>query len=119
MNDILLRQQINDIFLSPIRLNELETLIQNSVRKVLNERQKQSSKELHDLIGIKEMSQFLGISIAGIYGKVHDRTIPFIKRTGVKKLYFSREAILKWLNEGKQDTRSEIKEQAKKSLEKK
>ncbi len=34
---------MNDILLSPIRLNELETLIQNSVRKVLAESPKAKS----------------------------------------------------------------------------
>jgi hypothetical protein len=41
-----------------------------------------------------------------IYGKIHRREIPFCKQHG--RLYFVKEDIDKWLNEGRKKTKYEI-----------
>ena len=100
--------------------HDFRTIITDCVNSCLRHYSPQQVKsESSDLLDIKGASQYLGISADGLYGKIHDRTIPFIKRKGVKKIYFSREALLKWLNEGKQATRVEIKDQVKISLQQK
>jgi len=95
-----------------VRLSNIEHLL-----LALKHAPKQQA-ELPDIIGIKEASILLGLTVDTIYGKVHDRTIPFIKQKQTKKLYFSRKKLRTWLEEGEQPTISEIKEQAKKSLQK-
>lgn len=75
-------------------------------------------KEEPDIIGIKQTSLLLGYSVQTIYKKVYLREIPFIKKDGVKPLFFSRKRLLEWVKEGEQPTKEEIKKQATKSLEK-
>ncbi|MBI4931842.1 MAG: helix-turn-helix domain-containing protein [Bacteroidetes bacterium] len=97
------------------RLNRIENLLLD-----LKHSPKETSNHHDpDLLDIKGASHLLGISIDGIYGKIHDKTIPHIKRKGVKKIYFSRAALLSWLNEGEQKTRKQIKEEAKEAQIKK
>lgn len=76
---------------------ELSNLIENSFRKVLQETSPAPQVETNKLIGIDEVCALTHLSRQTIYCRVHQRSIPFIKRPGNKKLLFSREAILKWL----------------------
>jgi len=109
-------------------LTELRMFLASLLRPIINEAIKeqlrtaqntqQAPQELPELLDIKGASQLLGLSIGSVYQKIFKRTIPHIKRKGVKKIYFSRTALLSWLNEGEQPTQLEIRTQAKKSLEK-
>ncbi|MDO9187586.1 MAG: helix-turn-helix domain-containing protein [Bacteroidia bacterium] len=78
---------------------ELSEIVQASVRKVLSE-QTQSQPELQDLIPIDEAMKITNLARQTIYGLVYNRKIPFIKRTGSRKLCFSRKALLAWIQEG-------------------
>ena len=104
------------IFLASLLRPIINEAIQEQLYKQQN--QQHSPQELPDLLDIKGAGELLGMTIDGIYGRVHDKTIPVIKKEGVKKLYFSRKALLEWLNEGNQQTNVEIRKQVKKSLEK-
>lgn len=72
-----------------------------------------------DLIGIKETSLLLGLTVPTLYTKVHHRTIPFRKVKGMKKLFFSRRELLDWVQDGRKPTQNEISFQAKKNQIKK
>lgn len=105
----------NDILFSPIRLDELETLIQNSVRKVLSESPKQNTSQPEaDLITIREVSELLHLSPSTCYSKSSRHELPSMKRGG--RLYFSRSELLAFLREGRKAKRQEIQEQAEHSL---
>jgi len=97
---------------------ELETLVQSSVRKVLEEQgflQKNSEQVSDDMpIDIEEASKVIKRSVATIYGYVHRREIPVTKRGG--KLLFFRKDLLSWLNAGKRLTNEEISQAAHESL---
>lgn len=79
---------------------QLESLIQNSVRKVFTSQTQQVQNPLLDrLLSINEAAAFLSLSRQTLYGFTSKELIPFIKKG--KKLYFQQSELEKWLHEGK------------------
>jgi excisionase family DNA binding protein len=111
---------MEEIIITPIKRKELDDLIQNSVRKVLVEHgmdhtiKDVQSNELP--IDIKEASKIIGLSVPSIYGLVHRREIPVLKRRG--KLLFFRHELIDWVRAGRRMTKEEIKQGAIDSLQK-
>ncbi|NCB44139.1 MAG: DNA-binding protein [Clostridia bacterium] len=109
---------MTDILMSPIRIIELDILIQNSVRKVLTEiipPLSNSSKD--ELLTVDKAAELLTVSVPTIYGYVHKKSIPHMKRRG--RLYFSREEIISWVRSSRRLTRDEIRMAAAESLKQK
>jgi len=92
---------------------QLSDLIQNSVRKVLEETNKDlsNSNETEKLLTIQEAAEFLNLTVPTIYGKVQKRELPFMKRS--KRLYFSRTELMNYLKHGRRKSNEEIEEEAK------
>ena len=106
---------MNDILMSPIRLIDLDILIQNSVRKVLSEINSSPSGSTKDeLLTVDEVAELLSVSNPTVYGYVHEKSIPYMKRRG--RLYFSKKEILTWITSSRRMTRDEIREAAADSL---
>jgi len=105
---ILIESTMNDILFSPIRLSELEILIQNAVRKALIETRKEQSDhpETGQFLTIKEAAAFLHLSVQTIYGYVSRSAIPVSKRG--KRLYFSKQELIDWIKTGRKKTIAEI-----------
>jgi excisionase family DNA binding protein len=105
-----------DVILSPIRLNELETLILNQVRKALAEVTPPKTDTVkNELLTVKQAADLLSVSVPTIYGYVHFRSIPCMKRRG--RVYFSKPELLAWIKSGKRSTMDEINTNALKTLE--
>lgn len=104
---------MNDILFTPIRLNELELLIQNSVAKALSNNQNALTNYANNgdqLLTIKQAGDLLSLAVPTIYGLVSRQGIPCSKQG--KRLYFSKEDLLKWIKSGRKLTISEIDSQA-------
>lgn len=106
---------MTDILFSPIRISELETLIQNSVTKALIENQisaKSVNAEPDRWFDLTELCNYLPDKPAKptIYGWVHSGLIPCHK--GAKKLRFLKSEIDQWLRTGKQKTVVELASEA-------
>lgn len=52
-----------------------------------------------DLVDIEDAMKITHLARQTIYCKVSAGTIPYIKRPNSKKLFFSRQALIAWLNE--------------------
>ncbi|MBT0811056.1 helix-turn-helix domain-containing protein [Litoribacter ruber] len=106
---------MNDVLFTPLRLNELELLIQKSVAKALRS---QSVGELgaddDRPLSISETSDFLHIQKQTLYGYVHKGIIPYSKRAG--KLYFCKKDLIEWIKEGNKRP-FDVEEEAKKLIE--
>ena len=87
--------------------DELEQLIQTSVKKALSEQASEGSKSQNLLFTVDQASEFLNLAKQTLYTFTSKRQIPFIKRG--KKLYFKKADLESWLNEGKKATEKEIK----------
>ncbi|MRX62581.1 helix-turn-helix domain-containing protein [Maribacter sp. RZ05] len=53
-----------------------------------------------------ELSTYLNLSVYTIYGLVHKRSLPFIKKG--RRLYFEKKEIDKWLMQGRQMTKEDL-----------
>ena len=86
---------------------ELETLIENILKKTLASQVKEPTEEPDRWMDIKELAEYLPdkLSVPTIYGKVHRREIPYHKNS--KKLYFLKSEIDLWLKQGRQLTNAE------------
>ena len=102
---------MQDFILSPLTLNELETLIFNQVRKALKESMLDSNDPVKDeLLTIESAAELLSVTVPTVYGYVHQRAIPCMKRRG--RLYFSKVELLAWIRSGRRSTTDEIKANA-------
>jgi len=88
---------------------ELDSLIQNSVRQALKEQNLEANLPASNLLSIEEACQLLKLAKQTLYGFTSKNLIPFIKRG--KKLYFRRSELETWLNEGKRKTNKEIEQE--------
>jgi len=105
---------MNDILLTPIRLSELEILIENSVQRAVSNTQ--SKNETDQWFSLDELCEYLpgNPAKATLYGKVHRREMPH-KKVG-KRLMFLKSEIDDWLKSHGRKTVSEIEAEADKNL---
>ena len=112
---------MTDILFTPIRLSELETLIQNSVCKALTQFKSTGEPQPETTLwfDLNELCNYLPDKPAKptVYGWVHTGLIPCHK--GAKKLRFLKAEIDQWLKSGKQKTVFEIEAEANNYLRKK
>jgi excisionase family DNA binding protein len=101
---------MENIVLISISKTELESLIEKSVRRVLSESSTGSINQGDVMLSIKEASQLLNVAVPTIYHYTSQRQIPFFKRG--KRLYFSKDALMEWVKEGKVKTVTEIELEA-------
>ena len=86
--------------------DELDQLIQSSVRKALSEQSPKSSFIDVKPMNIDETAEFLDMPKASVYQFTSTRQIPFNK-VG-KKLFFFKKDLLAWLEAGKKKTQKQI-----------
>ena len=98
---------MEDIILSPIKLSDLEILIQNSVERAFKASQSKNETPQEDLMAVKEAASFLDITVSTLYIKTSRNEIPFMKKG--KKLYFSRAELRYFLRGGHHKTTEAIK----------
>jgi excisionase family DNA binding protein len=103
---------MNDVLFTPIRLNELEALIQNSVEKALRQQPKETGNqpEPEMLLTIQEAGEFLKLKVPTLYGLVQRATIPVCKRG--KRLYFSKQELTEWIKAGRKKSLAETESEA-------
>jgi excisionase family DNA binding protein len=97
---------MNNLIFSSIPQNELEQLIENSVRKVLKHQPEQPAASGDFLMTIEDAAKFLSLTKPTIYAYVSRGEIPSMKRS--KRLYFSREDLMNYVRQGRRKTNSEI-----------
>ena len=103
--------QTNETRVIDLTVQQLENLIGKTVKNNLHQ-QANTTPPQKDLLNIKEAAEYLSYSVKSLYGKVHFRTIPFIKKEGSNKLFFSRAELNEWLRSGKKKTKAEISQDA-------
>jgi len=98
---------------------ELETLIENSIKKVLSTQQTEQPTETDRWFDLNELCQYHPDKPTKptVYGWVNAGTIPVHK--GGKKLRFLKSEIDNWLKQGRKKTLAETKAEAEAYLKKK
>lgn len=98
---------MNDILFTPIRLSELETLIQHSVERAMRTVHRADPTEKDDqLLTVDGAAEFLDCAKPTIYQKTSKGELPFMKRG--KKLYFLKKDLIDYLKAGRNITNAEI-----------
>ena len=113
---------MNDILFTPIRLNELAVLIQNSVEKAMKaERENPPQAEIdpNEKLTVEQAAQFLGITTPTLYSKNSLGELPSCKAPGTKRLFFFKKDLLDYMKQGRKLTNHEIQVEAVKGLTKK
>ena len=85
------------------QLQRLEVLILE-----LKSSSQYNAKIADQIGGIELAEKVTGLARSTIYAMVSKREIPFFKRPGTKRLYFSSDALLQWIREGKKQTKNEV-----------
>jgi len=104
---------MNDVLLSPVRLNELEALIQNSVERAISAHENKHvdpSEQLEQLFTIQQAADFLSLAVPTIYSMVSRSELPYMKRS--KRLYFSRVELINYVKQGRKKTIAEAVSEA-------
>ncbi|NVK04981.1 MAG: helix-turn-helix domain-containing protein [Flavobacteriia bacterium] len=78
------------------RLNSIESLL---IAIAEAPKRTHSEPKRTRVLNVKEAAEFLGLKVPTIYSKVNRRELPFMKRS--KRLYFSEDDLLAYLNEGR------------------
>jgi excisionase family DNA binding protein len=89
--------------------DELENLIQISVRKAMSEQAEKTETPKTGFLNLKEAANYLNLAKQTIYGLTSKNEIPFLKRG--KKLYFKKSELENWINEGKRKSVAELKKE--------
>jgi excisionase family DNA binding protein len=97
------------VTITQITAPELETLIENSIKKVLSTQQAKQP-ETDKLLTIQEAAEFLRLTVPTIYGKVHRNELPYMKRG--KRVYFSSRELMEYLKAGRVKSNAEIEQEA-------
>lgn len=85
---------------------ELETLIENSIKKVLsNQKTESKQQDADELFTVADAAKFLSLSVPTIYGLIHKGELPVMKRS--KRCYFSKVELINYLKQGRRKTVAE------------
>jgi len=86
---------------------QLSCLIQNAVRKALDETQTNNTthSEADKLLTIQEAAGIISLTVPTIYGLVSRSGIPCMKKG--KRLYFSKKELSDWIKTGRKKTIAE------------
>ena len=100
------------VTITQISAHELETLIENSIKKVLSTQQAEQPTETDRWFDLKELCQYHPDkpSKPTVYGWVHNGLIPHHK--GGKKLRFLKSEIDNWIKQGRRKTLAETASEA-------
>ena len=87
-----------------------------SIEQLLKAGNANPPQDTKDLLTIQEAGLFLHLSVPTLYGYVSKNTIPFSKRPGSKRLWFSKQELTDWIKTGRKQTVAEINSEVKESL---
>ena len=87
-----------------------------AIEQLLKEGKANPSNETNDLLTIQEAGAYLHLSVPTIYGYVSKSTIPYSKRPGSKRLWFSKQELTEWIKTGRNKTIAEVKVEVEQTL---
>ncbi len=90
---------MNATFITTLSTQELQELIESSVKNVTRVSPVKSEQE-DTLLDTKEAAALIKYEVTSLYGLVKRKKIPFCKVEG--KLLFSRKKLLEWIGGGHQ-----------------
>lgn len=71
------------------------------IEQLLNDHPSFRNETQDKILTINEAAEFTSLAKQTIYQLVSERKIPFIKRKGTKRLYFSQSELREWIMSGR------------------
>jgi len=106
---------MENIVFTQLSVQEVRQMLREEVRTALKECQStQKVEDENDLMTIEELAEYINMAVTSIYGLIHRRQLPHIKRG--KRLIFEKSKITEWLQSGRQKTVSDVKADAENYL---
>ncbi|MEI8049342.1 MAG: helix-turn-helix domain-containing protein [Bacteroidota bacterium] len=95
----------------PSVVNELQNDV-TWIRRFLQQQEShvQNSSAEGKFLTVPEAAEFLGLATQTVYGLIHRKQIPCMKRQ--KRVYFSKQELTEWIQSGRMKTRDEIAAQS-------
>lgn len=90
---------MNATFITTLSTQELQELIESSIKNAVNAKSPTSNED-DTLLDTKEAAVLIKYEVSSLYGLVKRKKIPFCKVEG--KLLFSRKKLLEWISSGHQ-----------------
>ena len=97
-------------FLTNLNEEEFKNFLKTALSEIISDRQVHSKPNLPDILDGKQAADFLRLKISTLYEKTSEKTIPHFKKGN--KLYFNRNELQEWVQQGKVKTTDELQSQA-------
>jgi excisionase family DNA binding protein len=97
---------MENLVFTQLSVQEVRNMLREEVKKALNESPQLQGNQLPEYLTIQELSEMINLAVPSIYGMVHRKQIPYVKRG--KKLIFEKSQIEEWLKHGRHKTKQEI-----------
>jgi excisionase family DNA binding protein len=97
---------MENLVFTQLSVQEVRNMLREEVKKALNESPQLQGNQLPEYLTIQELSEMINLAVPSIYGMVHRKQIPYVKRG--KKLIFEKSQIEEWLKNGRHKTKQEI-----------
>lgn len=93
-------------------LSKLELIFKRWIKEAQLENQPPAveSENPEQLLTIQEAASLLHLTVPTIYSKVSRKELPVMKRS--KRLYFSKQSLIEWVQQGRQKSNAEIEAEA-------
>ncbi|MGA2406637.1 MAG: helix-turn-helix domain-containing protein [Bacteroidales bacterium] len=85
------------------RLSNIESLLLDIKHKPIDG---PSRPDPEEFLTVQETAKFLKLSVPTVYTMIHEKRIPFMKRS--KRCYFSKADLVNYLKEGRKKSAGEI-----------
>ena len=92
---------------------ELEDIIENSVRKILNDITPHSNSDYSEFMDVNEAAKYLKIAKQTLYSFTSTSQIPYIKNG--KRILFKKDELDAWILKGRRKTVDEMMVEYKKN----
>ena len=102
---------MENLVFTQLSVTEVRKMLREEVQAVIKDIQlPQAVEEINELLSIQEVAKFINMAVPSVYGLVHFKKIPHIKRG--KRLIFEKKQIIDWLQSGRQKTLQDIQAEA-------
>ncbi|MHB8259994.1 MAG: helix-turn-helix domain-containing protein [Bacteroidia bacterium] len=97
-------------FLTNLNEEEFKVFLKEALSDIIGEGLTQTKPNIPEILDVKQAADFLRLKVTTLYEKTSEKTIPHFKKGN--KLYFKRDELQAWVQEGKVKTNSELQGEA-------
>lgn len=97
-------------FLTNLSEEEFKIFLKQALTDILGEQLTQNKTHVPSILDVKQAAEFLRLKITTLYEKTSQKMIPHFKKGN--KLYFNRDELQLWVQQGKVKTSDELQSEA-------